>query len=51
MTGLIETSSEATRSLSPPLLLIVGTPSAFGTELAYRLRAAKLTLMDIPICF
>ena len=32
-----------------PLWLLVGTPSAFGPELAYRLRVAQPTLMDIPI--
>ena len=34
-----------------PLWLLVGTPSAFGTELAYRLRVAQLTLMDVSIYF
>ena len=34
-----------------PLWLLVGTPSAFGPELAYRLRVAQPTLMDVPICF
>ena len=28
---------------------LVGTPSAFGPELAYRLRVAQPTLMDVPI--
>ena len=32
-----------------PLRLLVGTPSAFGPELAYRLRGAQPTLMDVPI--
>ena len=32
-----------------PLWLLVGTPSAFGPELAYRLRVAQPTLMDVPI--
>ena len=32
-----------------PLWLLVGTPSAFGPELAYRLRVAHPTLMDVPI--
>ena len=32
-----------------PLLLLVGTPSAFGPELAYRLRVAQPSLMDVPI--
>ena len=32
-----------------PLWLLVGTPSAFGPELAYRLRVAEPTLMDVPI--
>ena len=32
-----------------PLWLLVGTPSAFGPELAYRLLLAQLTLMDVPI--
>ena len=31
------------------LWLLVGTPSAFGPELAYRLRVAQPTLMDVPI--
>ena len=31
--------------------LLVGTPSAFGPELAYRLRAAQPTLMDVTIYF
>ena len=30
---------------------LVGTPSAFGPELAYRLRVAQPTLMDVPIYF
>ena len=34
-----------------PLWLLVGTPSAFGPELAYRLRVAQLTLIDVPIFF
>ena len=32
-----------------PLWLLVGTPSAFRPELAYRLRVAQPTLMDVPI--
>ena len=32
-----------------PLWLLVGTPSAFGPELAYRLRVAQPTLMDVPL--
>ena len=32
-----------------PLWLLVGTPSAFGPELVYRLRVAQPTLMDVPI--
>ena len=32
-----------------PLWLLVGTPSAFGPELAYRLRVVQPTLMDVPI--
>ena len=34
-----------------PLQLLVGTPSAFGPELAYRLCVAQPTLMDVPIYF
>ena len=34
-----------------PLSLLVGTPSASGPELTYRLRAAQPTLMDVPIYF
>ena len=34
-----------------PLWLLVGTSSAFGPELAYRLRVAQPTLMDVPIYF
>ena len=34
-----------------PLCLLVGTPSAFGPELAYGLRVAQPTLMDVPIFF
>ena len=34
-----------------PLWLLLGTPSAFGPELAYRLRVAQPTLMDDPIYF
>ena len=35
-----------------PLWLLIGTtPSAFGPELAYRLRVAQPTLMDVPIYF
>ena len=32
-----------------PLWLLVGAPSAFGPELAYRLRVVQPTLMDVPI--
>ena len=32
-----------------PLWLLVGAPSAFGPELAYRLRVAQPTLMDVSI--
>ena len=32
-----------------PLWLLVGTPPAFGPELAYRLRVAQPTLMDVPL--
>ena len=32
-----------------PLWLLVVTPSAFGPELAYRLRVVQPTLMDFPI--
>ena len=31
--------------------LLVGTPSAFGPELAYRLRVAQTSLMDVPRFF
>ena len=34
-----------------PLWLLVGTPSAFGPELAYRLRIEQPTLMDVPRYF
>ena len=34
-----------------PLWLLVGTPSAFRPELAYRLRVAQPTLVDVPIYF
>ena len=34
-----------------PLWLLVGTSSAFGPELAYRLRVAQPTLMDVPMYF
>ena len=34
-----------------PLWLLIGTPSAFGPELAYRLRVAQPTLMYVPIYF
>ena len=34
-----------------PLWLLVGTPSAFGPGLAYRLCVAQPTLMDVPIYF
>ena len=34
-----------------PLWLLVGTPSAFWPELAYRLRVAHPTLMDVPFYF
>ena len=34
-----------------PFWLLVGTPSAFGPELAYRLRVAQPSLMDVPIYF
>ena len=34
-----------------PLWLLVGTPSAFWPELAYNLRVAQPTLMDVPIYF
>ena len=34
-----------------PLWLLVGTPSVFGPELAYRLRVAQPTLMDVTRYF
>ena len=34
-----------------PLWLLVGTSSAFGPELAYRLRVAQPSLMDVPRYF
>ena len=34
-----------------PLWLLVGTPSAFGPELAYRLRVAQPTWIDVTIYF
>ena len=34
-----------------PLWLLVGTPSAFGPELAYRLRVAQPTFMDVARYF
>ena len=34
-----------------PLWLLVGTPSAFGPELAYRLRVAQPTLIYVTRCF
>ena len=34
-----------------PLWLLVGTPLAFGPELAYRLRVAQPTLMDVTRYF
>ena len=34
-----------------PLWLLVGTHPAFGPELAYRLRVAQPTLMDVPTFF
>ena len=34
-----------------PLWLLVATPSAFGPELAYSLRVAQSTLMDVPRYF
>ena len=34
-----------------PLWLLVGIPSASGTDLAYRLRVTQPTLMDAPIYF
>ena len=34
-----------------PLWLLVGTPSAFGPALAYRLRAAQPSLLNVPIYF
>ena len=33
----------------PLYWLLVGTPSAFGPELAYRLHVVQPTLMDVPI--
>ena len=40
------------QGLDPRLLwLLVGIPSAFGPELAYRLRVAQPTLKDVPIYF
>ena len=32
-----------------PLWLLVGAPSVFGPELAYRVRVVQPTLMDVPI--
>ena len=34
-----------------PIWLLVGTPSALGPELAYRLHVAQPTLMDVPLYF
>ena len=34
-----------------PVWLLVETPSAFGPELAYGLRVARPTFMDVPIYF
>ena len=34
-----------------PLWLLVGTHLTFGPELAYRLRVAQTTLMDVPLYF
>ena len=34
-----------------PIWLLVGTPSAFGPELTYRLRVAQPVLMDFPLYF
>ena len=34
-----------------PLWLLVGTPSSFGPELAYRLRVAQPTFMNVPRYF
>ena len=34
-----------------PLWLLVGTPSAFGPEIAYRLRVAQPSSMDVPRYF
>ena len=34
-----------------PLWLLFGTPSAFGPELAYRLRVAQPSFMEVPIYF
>ena len=34
-----------------PLWLLVGTPPAFGPEIAYRLRVAQPILMDVPYIF
>ena len=47
MTGLVLTSLEATGSSFQSLLLLVGTPLLFGPQLAYRLRVAQPTLMDV----
>ena len=50
MTGLVQTSSEATRSRyssSSSLWLLVGNPSTFGPEIGYTLRVAKPNLKDV----
>ena len=49
MTGLVQTSSEATRSWSSSLWLLVGTPSAIRPELAFSRAEHSLPYSDVTI--
>ena len=49
MTGLVQTSAEATRPDLRPLWLLVGTPSAIGPELAFSRAEHSLPYSDVTI--
>ena len=49
MTGLVQTSSEATSLDHRPLLLLVGTPSAIRPELAFSRAEHSLSYSDVTI--
>ena len=49
MTGLVQTSSEATRSWSSSPLIVIGTPSVIRPELAFSRAEHSLSYSDVTI--